>query len=38
MKQRNRVKRLKARQAQYDEMMKRTDAPQGHHRPGSLRR
>ncbi len=38
MKQKNKVKRLKARLAQYNEMMSSPNAPQGHHRPGSLRR
>jgi len=38
MKQRNRVKRLKARQAEYNEMMDRPDAPKGYHKPGSLKK
>ncbi len=38
MKQRNRAKRLRARQAEYDDMMKKSDAPVGHHRPGSQKK
>ncbi len=38
MKQHNRIKRLKRRQAEYEAMMKRVDAPVGHHRPGSLKK
>ncbi len=35
MKQKNKIKRLEARQAQYAFMMSQPQAPQGHHKPGS---
>ena len=38
MKQHNKVKRLKGRQAEYEEAMKKPNAPIGHHKPGSLKK